>query len=343
MIGVRAPLICKDCCIPPSWVSSWIITNKNVIQQLQDDGLLYLLFAFTRFFFFFNTWFLQQFMYFYFRISLSSCAHPPRFWSNFLLLCVYSWSLCSATWTWTWIQWSLLCQPQSYSLCNCGRVELRYENSSWWNGGRVLYPPLDPLSPMYPTPPSSFPPFLLGRSPARSPTCLLSIWCSLLLLLLYFSRHSRAQRFADSSPTAATRGTPVKFMFLGDSETGKTAICNRWGLVEETWGWFFIGNGSFYLGNDYDYDVPLGILSIFHSLVYYSSVFVVAFVIVIGDGKFVLVMMRWWLWISSRNVTILCSSFFVLLAIGDGQFMLVVMTAMTCRSEHFPFCIFYSM
>lgn len=40
-------------------------------------------------------------------------------------------------------------------------------------------------------------------------------------------RHSRAQRFADSSPTAATRGTPVKFMFLGDSETGKTAICNR--------------------------------------------------------------------------------------------------------------------
>lgn len=43
-------------------------------------------------------------------------------------------------------------------------------------------------------------------------------------------RNSRAQRFADSSPTAKTRGTPVKFMFLGDSETGKTAIVNRWEL-----------------------------------------------------------------------------------------------------------------
>ncbi|CAM9361542.1 unnamed protein product [Ascophyllum nodosum] len=43
----------------------------------------------------------------------------------------------------------------------------------------------------------------------------------------YSRATSRAQKFADSSPTAKGRGTMVKFMFLGDSETGKTAIVSR--------------------------------------------------------------------------------------------------------------------
>ncbi|CAM9592244.1 unnamed protein product [Ectocarpus fasciculatus] len=40
--------------------------------------------------------------------------------------------------------------------------------------------------------------------------------------------NSRAQRFAENSPgTKGGRGTMVKFMFLGDSECGKTAIVTR--------------------------------------------------------------------------------------------------------------------
>ncbi|CAM9241898.1 unnamed protein product [Pylaiella littoralis] len=39
--------------------------------------------------------------------------------------------------------------------------------------------------------------------------------------------HSRAQKFAESSPTMKSRDKMIKFMFLGDSETGKTAIVTR--------------------------------------------------------------------------------------------------------------------
>lgn len=40
--------------------------------------------------------------------------------------------------------------------------------------------------------------------------------------------NSRAQKFAENSPTTKGRGKMVKFMFLGDAESGKTAIVTRW-------------------------------------------------------------------------------------------------------------------
>lgn len=40
--------------------------------------------------------------------------------------------------------------------------------------------------------------------------------------------NSRAQKFAENSPTTKGRGKMVKFMFLGDPESGKTAIVTRW-------------------------------------------------------------------------------------------------------------------
>ena len=39
--------------------------------------------------------------------------------------------------------------------------------------------------------------------------------------------NSRAQKFAEKSPTLKQRGTMVKFMFVGDSECGKTSIVSR--------------------------------------------------------------------------------------------------------------------
>ncbi|CAM9114291.1 unnamed protein product [Scytosiphon promiscuus] len=39
--------------------------------------------------------------------------------------------------------------------------------------------------------------------------------------------NSRAQKFAENSPTTKSRGQMVKFLFLGDAESGKTAIVTR--------------------------------------------------------------------------------------------------------------------
>ncbi|CAM9193342.1 unnamed protein product, partial [Hapterophycus canaliculatus] len=39
--------------------------------------------------------------------------------------------------------------------------------------------------------------------------------------------NSRAQKFAENSPTTKGRGRMVKFLFLGDPESGKTAIVSR--------------------------------------------------------------------------------------------------------------------
>eukprot|EP00752_Nemacystus_decipiens_P008749 g7810.t1 len=42
--------------------------------------------------------------------------------------------------------------------------------------------------------------------------------------------NSRAQKFAENSPTTKGRGKMVKFMFLGDPESGKTAIVTRFAM-----------------------------------------------------------------------------------------------------------------
>lgn len=127
---------------------------------------------------------------------------------------------------------SLLWNNRAVEIGPAGRCLLSVCNVHDVNCCETIYE-VCPLHPMY-APFSPLPrPILL--SPLQ-PTGLM--WWRVFppsvppLPALFFCRgknriNSRAQKFAENSPTTKGRGKMVKFMFLGDPESGKTAIVTR--------------------------------------------------------------------------------------------------------------------